>query len=129
MPAVTQIQEKFLVVPFQISASGSVAVSSNPVVAAKQEILTVMLTQQGERLMHPEVGNPVEMQLFDPVDEESDFAASLVRDALDTQLVRSNVVSIAAVEPNRQPGMIALDVEFTPVPFGATYSLTVETGT
>ncbi len=120
MPVTTQVQEKVLQTPFQIGPQGAVAFITSPSAIAAQEILAIVLTYDGERLMRSGVGSPFSMQVFSTsLDNDSDFVTTSLLQALQSQVTRS---TIQTLHVSANEGAWYITVLYTPLAFSTVLS-------
>ena len=103
-----------LLVPFQFTTGGRAAVTNDARQVAEQQIVDILVTGHGERVMRPEYGAGVASHLFDPLDElvlaDAAQEAMTRMGNINTAIVQSiNVVPFA--DPYHSAGGAASTVE------------------
>jgi phage baseplate assembly protein W len=112
--------------PFQIDINGHVAVATTYPEVIRGQLIDVLMTNNNERVMHPNYGANMEAALFDPTDElvRAD-AAQQVSERIGTYSPRVNLRGVRFSDDNLQPGKLFVDVVYSAGAFDEARALRV----
>lgn len=100
--------------PFALTASGSVATTSDPNVIAETRVQSVIGTYPGERVMQPDYGVNLPGYLFSPnIINETDLLVSDISTQLNRWEPSITIDSITPVTTQSDIGLSEVNVEFT----------------
>jgi uncharacterized protein len=101
-------------VPFQISSNGGVAVVTDEAEAIRQMMISVLMTNDGERIMLPRFGANVQARLFEDVD--SLVSAQNEAEIMEELRTISPLLTILGVKfsqnPN-EPSAVELSIQYS----------------
>jgi phage baseplate assembly protein W len=106
-----------ILMPFQLTASGGVAVTESPYTQAQQHVTALVSTNPGERVMLPGYGVALEALVFSPNDDvvaatiQSDVTQALA--AWEPSITVNSVTPATSTDPTT--GVAMVNVDFTAV--------------
>jgi phage baseplate assembly protein W len=106
--------------PFQLTASGSIAVTSDPGTQAQQHVTSLVSTQPGERVMQPGYGVSLNALVFAPNDPavvtviQQDVTAALAQ--WEPSLAVLSVSPAAGQDPTQGQAMVNVDYQIAAQP-------------
>jgi len=116
-------------VPFQVGSDGGIAWTDDPVIQAMQHVLSVVVTNPGERVMRPDYGVPVYSALFNSNDEivQSDLR-SRMDEALGRWLPNVEIVVIDFIGTNDEIGLMEFNIQFRLTGSPTIHTATINVG-
>ena len=100
-------------IPFQIGSEGGIASTDDRVRQAMQHILSVVMTNPGERVMRPTYGVPLTRVLFEPDDSvvQNDIKARM-EEALRIWVPGATIIGIRAESMTPEDGLVQFLISF-----------------
>lgn len=101
-------------VPFAITASGTIAAIEGQQAADRQNVITLLGTQPGERCMRPDYGVPTRDVLFDMDDPLLATAlTNSITNAMRTYEPDLELVEVS-VDPPQDDGIVEIEIQYKP---------------
>lgn len=103
-------------IPFTVTANGEIATISDQREVDRQNLITLIGTNPGERAMRPEYGVATRDLLFDS--DDTMLAQVLISDIEDAVRTYQPDIEVTAVNANDEggDGLVQIDVEYQPAP-------------
>jgi len=110
---VPQNPSREILIPFQIGPDGGIAYTEDRVKQASQHIMSVVMTNPGERVMRPTYGAPLSMMLFESDDSvvQADLKAKM-EEALRAWAPGINIIAIDAESASPEDGLLQYLISF-----------------
>ena len=116
--------------PFGLSATGGIAVTTDPNVQASQHVNSLISTRPGERVMVPTYGIDLAGQVFGDPDEVADAIVNDVTTAMQNWEPSVTVKSVSTA-PGFDPatGLVQIEVDYVTPATGISSPTSVSTAT
>lgn len=93
--------------------NGHISYTDNYEKIVRGQILDALVTNRGERIMHPDWGCDIRRMLFDPSSElERQDTASYIRDRLIHMVPRAIITGVTVKTAMGEPNVIVIDVKY-----------------
>jgi len=114
-----------ILIPFTLDPdTGKIMQTSDPDIQAMQHVSSLVCTEPGERVMHPDYGIPLSSYVFDP-------GASIVAQAIDKDVTQQMAqwepsLTVVRITPSADEdfGVARVDVDFETSPEATRYTQT-----
>lgn len=106
---------KAILIPFQIDPkSGGVATVTGETLILRQQMISVLMTNNFERVMNPSFGANVQSKLFDPLDAiGSSDSANVIRETLSAISPLLGIQSVRFYQDPQEPSGVILEVQYS----------------
>lgn len=116
--------------PFSLSATGGIAVTTDPNVQTAQHVNSLISTRPGERVMVPTYGVDLAGQVFGNSDEVANAVVNDVQAAMakwEPSVTVQNVTTAPGLDPST--GLVQVEVDYLTPATGITSPASVSTAT
>lgn len=112
--------------PFRIS-NGSITTTDDYDRIVRAQVIDVVATNQGERLMNPQWGCNLQAAMFEPADhlERTDLQ-NYTQERINALLPRASVSEVTVDSPNADPNSVVVGISYTSSRYAPTQTAEVQ---